>query len=67
MRQLRIATHPFLQLGFHGLLLRRKLNVTWVYITEKGQQQLIRHILQGHGDLATRKENGMGGATQSAD
>ena len=67
MRQLRVATHLFLQLGFHGLLLGRKLNITRVHIAENGQQQLICHIFQGHGDLAARKEEGMGNGAPSAD
>ena len=36
MRQLRVATHPFLQLGLYGLLLGRKLNITQVHIAENG-------------------------------
>ena len=36
MQQLRVATHPFLQLDFHSLLLGRKLNITLVHIAENG-------------------------------
>ena len=62
MGQLRVPTHPFPQLGLNGLLLSRKLNIARVHITKDRQQQLVCHILQGHGDLAARKEEGMGGA-----
>ena len=62
MRQLRVAAHPFLQLGLYGLLLGREFHNTWVHIAKNGQQQLVCHILQGHCDFAAGKEEGMGGA-----
>ena len=67
MGQLYVPTHPFPQLGLHSLLLGGKLNIAWVHITKDRQQQLVCHILYGHGDLTARKEEGMGGATPSAD
>ena len=36
VRQLRIPTHAFLQLGLHGLPLGGKLNIIQVCITENG-------------------------------
>ena len=38
MQELRIATHPFIQLDLHGLFLDVKLNIAWVHITKNGQQ-----------------------------
>ena len=67
MWQLCVATHPFFQLGLHSLLFGGKFNIARVHITKNGQQQLVHHILQGNGNLAARKEEGMGGATPLTD
>ena len=64
MGQLHIPTHPFPQLILHGLLLGGKLNIAWVHITKDRQQQLVFHILQGHDNLAARKEEGMDGTVR---
>lgn len=60
MWQLHIATHPFLQFGLHDLFLRREFYSIWVNIAKNGQQLLIYHVFQGHDDLDTGKEKGMG-------
>ena len=60
-------SRPFPQLGLRGLLLSGKLDIARVHITKDRQQQLVCHILQSHGDLATRKEKCMGGTTPSVD
>ena len=57
IRELCIPTTKSLsQLYLHYLLLDRKLDDGGIDVTKNGMQQLIGHILQGHGDLTARKE-----------
>ena len=67
MGQLHVPTHPFPQLGLHGLLLSEKLNIAQVHNTKDRQQQLVCYILQGHSDLIAEKKEGMGVIAPSAD
>ena len=65
--QLGSPAHPFLQLGLHGLFLRRKLQSTRINITKDGQKQLIGYIFQSHGDFTIGEEESVSGGTPSAD
>ena len=57
IRELCIPTAKSLsQIYLHYLLLDRKLDDEGIDVTKNGMQQLIGHILQGHGDLTARKE-----------
>ena len=47
---------PLSQLYLHYLLLNRKLDGEGIDVAKSGKQQLIGHILQGHGELTARKE-----------
>ena len=57
IRKLCIPTaKPLYELYLHYLLLDRKLDGGGIDVAKNGKQQLIDHILQGHGDLTARKE-----------
>ena len=68
IRELCVPTAKLLsQHHLHNLFLGRRLDGQGINIAKNGKQQLNSHVLQGHSDLTTGKEEGMGGATPSTD